>query len=67
MPDSGNYIFLGNYVSHITSPECFLLLLSLKLKYPDNIYLLRGSNDTRSMSRFRNFYFECNKNSHNTG
>lgn len=54
------YLFLGDYVDlGRYSVEVICLLLSLKLKYPDGIYLLRGHHEDRAINRMFGLGEEC--------
>ena len=59
-PPTVPYIFLGNYVdrgSH--SLKVLLYLYCLKIIYPKDIFLLRGSHESLNMNIIFNFYDEC--------
>ncbi|KAI9297685.1 serine/threonine protein phosphatase [Neoconidiobolus thromboides FSU 785] len=58
-PDT-NYIFLGDFVDRgFNSVETFLLLLALKVRYPDRMTLIRGNHESRQITQVYGFYDEC--------
>ncbi|VDK60095.1 unnamed protein product [Cylicostephanus goldi] len=56
-PPTVNYLFLGDYIDRGRwSIETIMLLLLIKLKYPDNFLLLRGNHETVIVNRIYGFY-----------
>ena len=54
------YIFLGNYVDRGKfSLEVICLLMSLKIRFPDHMFLLRGNHEDPNINRFLGFGDEC--------
>ena len=61
MPNT-RYIFIGDFVDRgAHSVETLTLLLLLKIKYPKDIFLLRGNHETRTITMSYGFYEEIQK------
>lgn len=57
---SNKYLFLGDYVDRgAFSVEVLLVLYSIKLNFPQNIFMIRGNHECRQMTTFFNFRAEC--------
>ena len=61
-PPETNYLFLGDYVDRgKQSIETICLLFSLKIKYPECVFMLRGNHECQNISRIYGFWDECKR------
>jgi diadenosine tetraphosphatase ApaH/serine/threonine PP2A family protein phosphatase len=58
--DSQRFLFMGDYVDRgYFSMETFAFLIALKLRYPDQFFLMRGNHECRQVNQMYGFYSEC--------
>uniref|UniRef100_A0A1I7UDD3 Serine/threonine-protein phosphatase n=1 Tax=Caenorhabditis tropicalis TaxID=1561998 RepID=A0A1I7UDD3_9PELO len=61
-PPEINYLFLGDYIDRGQfSVETILILMCIKMKYPENFILLRGNHETKLINRIYGFYDDLMK------
>eukprot|EP00656_Telonema_subtile_P020074 TRINITY_DN21245_c0_g1_i3.p1 TRINITY_DN21245_c0_g1~~TRINITY_DN21245_c0_g1_i3.p1 ORF type:complete len:882 (+),score=225.94 TRINITY_DN21245_c0_g1_i3:78-2723(+) len=54
------YLFLGDYVDRGRhSLEVAMVLLALKVKFPNRVFLIRGNHEDRDINARDGFLFEC--------
>ena len=59
-PDNHRFVFLGDYVDRgKNSVDVLTLLFSLKCLFPDNIYMIRGNHECRSVNSNYGLFNEC--------
>ncbi|KAL7719487.1 Serine/threonine-protein phosphatase [Entamoeba marina] len=61
-PSTTPYLFLGDYVDRgKNSLEVILLLLILKIKYPTNVFMLRGNHECKEVATIYGLKEECKR------
>lgn len=61
-PDKVNYVFLGDYVDRGSdSLDIIYLLFALKVRFPDNIFMIRGNHECEEISTINGFKEECER------
>ena len=59
-PATTRYVFLGDFVDRgENSLLCMSLILLYKIRYPNNVFLLRGNHESRITNTIYGFHEEC--------
>jgi len=60
-PDT-KFVFLGDYVDRGRySVDCVCLIFALKIRFPDNVFVIRGNHEDEAMNSFFGFLDECRR------